>query len=257
MVYERDIRLLPAKGSYAYLTELCMALIVIFFPLGIAAALFISPGFLLFPPLAVASVLLVIRINAFYEGLNEFYTAGCCIIFQQHSIYTAPILMLVIAGVLCLLQPALGVPWVAVAISFIVAKFIALPVVYIKRPTFALMCLILFLQSSIGLFLLAMRLDGVALFPYITIDLAPFLTSVYTLIMYRRWLGYVWDVSLIIRPLQFAMYDESTLWKAFQYIKSNLSLKGSLKLMQSRSHESVELDAAQELEGGQDEEVKV
>jgi hypothetical protein len=225
MVEERELRLPPGKGQYSYRAELAIALLVLFFPLGIMGALVMdSAGLFFAPALTMAVVLLLYRGLEFQEAFTEYYAAGCCVIFQQHSLIFAPLLMLVAAGAAGIGREALGIPWVVVACLMICSKFASLPTIYIRRPTFAAMCLVLFAQTSICFLLVAIRLDGrgKSFVPWVMVDGFPALTAVYTLLRYRRWLGYVWDVCLKIRPLEYDNYEASYVRQGYDYVSGLL-----------------------------------
>lgn len=218
MVPESQLRLPPGKGCYAYRVELCLALLVLFFPIGVLAAITISPALFVFPLLILSLALLYLRVAAFLEYFREYYTAGCLVIAKQSALFTVPILMLLISSLLTLGQESLQLPWSVCAMLFIVTMFSALPVIYFKRPTFAVMFLVLAVQVGAFLLLAALRLDETPIDPYIATTLAPVVTSTYTLFKYRKLLGFVWDVSLIIRPLKYDQYEMSSPAQLWHYI---------------------------------------
>ena len=223
MIEEHELRLPPGKGQYSYRAELAIALLVLFFPLGILGALVMdSPGIFFAPLVIMALVLVMYRALEFQEAFSEYYAAGCCVIFQQHSLIFTPLLLLLASGGAALGQDAIGIPWVVVAVFMICTKFASLPTMYIHRPTFAVMCCVLFIQTSICFILVAIRLDGggKSFVPWVMVDGFPAMTAVYTLLRYRRWMGYVWDVSLKIRPLEYDNYEVTYIRQAYDYIKS-------------------------------------
>lgn len=209
VVEEHELRLPPGKGAMAYRTELGITLLVLFFPLALAAAIVVSPGFLFAPALLFSAVMICYRLYSFVDTFIEFYSAGCCVIFQQNMIFTLPLLLLLGTSVSGLMKETLGLPWLMVAGLLMVTELFALPVIYIKRPTFAVMIGVLFLESSLTFVMIALRLDGYDFVPYMVIDLFPAFMGVFTLLKFRRWLGFVWDVSMNIRPLEFAYYEPS------------------------------------------------
>lgn len=223
MVEEHELRLPPGKGQYSYRAELAIAMLVLFFPVGVMGALVLNSANVFFgPALVMAAVLLIYRVLEFQEAFTEYYAAGCCVIFQQHSLIFTPLVMLVAAGAAAVGREALGIPWVVVACLLIIAKFASLPTIYIRRPTFAAMCLVLFAQTSLCVLLVAIRLDGrgKSFVPWVVIDGFPALTAVYTLLRFRRWLGYVWDACLKIRPLEYDNYETSYVRQVYNYLKS-------------------------------------
>ncbi len=174
------------------------------------------------PGLFIGGYLTASRIYYFLDAFNEYYAAGCVLIFQQHLFFVAPVLLLAVSGALGLLQSMIGIPYSVISIVFIISMFISAPVMYFKRITFAVLALVLFAQVSVTLFLLALRLDGVVLWPYVAIDLGLAFTAVITMIKYRMWLGYVWDVSLIIRPTQYDFYEKTFIAQELHDLKKHL-----------------------------------
>jgi hypothetical protein len=247
VVEENELRLPPGKGAMAYRTELGIAMLVLFFPIGLMGAVLVGPGMIFFPTFLLSLALLVYRIQSFFETFLEFYSAGCCVIFQQSMIFTLPILLLFITSLLGLMKESLGVSWVVIAAFVIVTEVTAMPVIYIKRPTFAVMIGILFMESSLSFLLVGLRMDGVEIIPYILIDVFPAFVGIYTLLRFRRWLGYVWDVSMRIRPLEFDFYEPSFLGKVIK--KMNIF---SPKVSPEEEEESDEEE--EEEEGGEEEE---
>ena len=80
---------------------------------------------------------------------------------------------------------------------------------------------VLFIESSLSFLLLGLKMDGVTIVPYMLVDLFPAFVGIYTLLRFRRWLGYVWDVSMRIRPLEFDFYEPSFLGKLIKNISSS------------------------------------
>eukprot|EP00603_Paraphysomonas_imperforata_P000158 CAMPEP_0114433898 /NCGR_PEP_ID=MMETSP0103-20121206/11950_1 /TAXON_ID=37642 ORGANISM="Paraphysomonas imperforata, Strain PA2" /NCGR_SAMPLE_ID=MMETSP0103 /ASSEMBLY_ACC=CAM_ASM_000201 /LENGTH=814 /DNA_ID=CAMNT_0001603703 /DNA_START=52 /DNA_END=2496 /DNA_ORIENTATION=- len=249
VVEEHELRLPPGKGAMAYRTELGIAMLVLFFPLGLMGAIMMGPGLLFFPTLLFSISLLLYRIHSFFETFFEYYSAGCCVIFQQSMIFTTPILMLFITSLFGLMKESLGVSWIVIAVLVIVTELTAMPVIYIKRPTFAVMVGILFFETSLTFLFLALKLDGVFLIPYMLVDLFPGFVAIYTLLRFRRWLGYVWDVSMRIRPLEFDFYEPSYLGQLLK--KSGLFSK---KVSPTEEDESDEDESEEEEDEGDDEE---
>lgn len=226
LLEESELRLPPSKGLYAYRVELGLALLGLFIPIGLMGGIFLQmPGFTLLPFTGVAAVLLGFRVLEFLDSFREYYAAGCCLLFQQHLLVSYPLLTVVICGALALLFGMMGIPAVVIAIFIILTMFSSLPVIYIKRPTFAVLCLVLFGQLSICFLLVAIRIDGHgrSFIPWVMIDALPALTSVYTLLRYRRWLGYIWDVSLYIRPVEYADYEVSYARQFYDFVNELIS----------------------------------
>ena len=247
VVEEHELRLPPGKGAMAYRTELCISLLILFFPLSIIGAILVSPGFFFLPTLALSAFLLSYRAYAFVDTFREYYTAGCCVIFQQSMIFSLPLLMLLVTSVFGLLRESLGMSWIVIAALIIVTEVTAIPVIYIKRPTFAVMIGILFIESSLTFILLALKLDGVKFNPYVLVDLFPAFVGIYTLLRFRRWLGHVWDVSMRIRPLEYAYYEPSFLGVLFKKLGIF-----SAKVAPENEDESYEDDDEEESEDDED-----
>jgi hypothetical protein len=255
VVEEHELRLPPGKGAMAYRTELGISMLVLFFPLGLMGAILMGPGMFFFPTFLLALSLLIYRIQSFFETFLEFYSAGCCVIFQQSMIFTLPILMLFITSLLGLMQESLGISWTIIAACVVVTEITAMPVIYIKRPTFAVMVGILFMESSLTFLMVGLKLDGVKLVPYMIVDLFPAFVGIYTLLRFRRWLGYVWDVSMRIRPLEFDFYEPSFLGKMIK--KMNLFSKKVAPEEESDDESEEEEDEEEEEQEGEEEEEKV
>jgi hypothetical protein len=213
VVEEHELRLPPGKGAMAYRTELGISMLVLFFPLGLMGAILVDPGIIFFPTFVLSLSLLIYRVQAFFETFLEYYSAGCCVIFQQSMIFTTPILMLFVTSLAGLMKESFGLSWLIIAGLVIMTELTAMPVIYIKRPTFAVMIGILFIESSLTFLMAALKLDGIFLVPYMLVDLFPAFVGIYTLLRFRRWLGYVWDVSMCIRPLEFDFYEPSSVGK--------------------------------------------
>jgi hypothetical protein len=226
LIEENELRLPPAKGSYAYLVELSIALVILFIPMALMLAIYLhSVGIAFLPFLLFSFILFISRLNEFLNAFIEYYAAGCCLIFQQHLLFLYPLLFLFISTLLMILSTVLlifhMIPIIVITIFIIFTMFISLPIIYIKRPTFAILALVLFAQLSLCFLLISIRLDGhgKSFIPWVMVDTFPALTSVYTLLRYRRWLGYIWDVSLIIRPVEYSDYEVSTLRQWYDSLK--------------------------------------
>jgi hypothetical protein len=229
MIEEHELRLPPSKGLYAYRVELALAILVLTIPLSLMAAIAMnSPGIAFFPLTIFSTILLFFRLFEFLESFSEYYAAGCCLIFQQHLLLSYPLILVFLASVLLLTAAMNHIPILVLGIFLIMTMFASLPVIYLKRPTFAVMTSVIFVQLGLSIFLISYRLtsanasDGSRgtsfVGPWVMIDTFPALTSVYTLIRYRRWLTYVWDVSLIIRPTEYSEYEVSSLRQFYDII---------------------------------------
>eukprot|EP01034_Spumella_vulgaris_P022493 gene22493-28621_t len=200
-VSEAAIRLRPEKGGYAYRVEICMVLAAVLLPLGLTVACMGNPSILFIGPLIMSVVLLSIRIVLFVQYFHNYYNAGLCTILRTSSLFALPLLFLMITSVVAASTPLGSPAWVSVAILFILTKAISLPVLYMIRPPYALMGAVIFLQTSIGFYILALHVSGqMPTGSYIAIPLAPLVSTALCLKYVRRNLDSIWDVCLIIRP---------------------------------------------------------
>ena len=108
-------------------------------------------------------------------------------------------------------------------VLFAIAMFSSLHNLYIIRPSFATMAAAFFVFSSGFIILGGSMADGKPILSFggyvATLCLAPGVIVAITLIFFRRWIGYVWDVSLKIRPLVRLNFDDrSMLRKVFDTI---------------------------------------
>jgi hypothetical protein len=69
------------------------------------------------------------------------------------------------------------------------------------RPTYSIMAFALFIQTNAFFILVSLYISGIKLYPLLLVHLIPGITACITLLLYRRWIGKIWDVSIIIRPL--------------------------------------------------------
>lgn len=249
VVEEHELRLPPGKGAMAYRIELGISLLVLFFPIGLIGGVLFGPGMIFLPTFFLSLSLLIYRIQSFVETFMEYYSAGCCVIFQQSMIFTLPILLLFCTSVLGLMKDTLGVSWSIIVASLVLTELTAMPVIYIKRPTFAVMIGILFIESSLTFLMLGLKMDGITIIPYMLIDLFPAFVGIYTLLRFRRWLGYVWDVSMRIRPMEFDFYEPSFLGKM---IKKTGIFSRKVVPEEESSDEESEDEEEQEEENGED-----
>ena len=102
-------------------------------------------------------------------------------------------------------------------VLFAIAMFSSLHVLYIIRPTFGTMGAFFFFFSSVFIILggsIADKEPIVVVGGFVaTPCLFPGVILAITLIVFRRWLGYVWDVSLKIRPLVRLNYDDRGMFR--------------------------------------------
>ena len=92
--------------------------------------------------------------------------------------------------------------WTGSAVLWAVTKCMCLPFLHAIKPSYAFFGSMLFVQTSLGLLLLALHLDksfGPLPPLSLTVCLSPLASSCVTLIVYRAVWDKVWDVSLTIR----------------------------------------------------------
>jgi hypothetical protein len=221
LIEEHEIRLPPSKGLYSYHIELYLSLLIVFFPISLIITIYLNqPNLFILPFLLFIIILLIHCLMNFIESFYEYYAAGCCLLFQQYLLFIYRLILFLISTLLLLLTSSY-ISYVILIILIIFSMFLSLPVIYLKRPTFAILTFIFFIQISISLLLISIRLDGHghSFIPWVMIDTFPALTSIYTLIRYRRWLSYIWDVSLFIRPVEYAEYEVSSFRRWYDLLK--------------------------------------
>ncbi len=204
LVSEKLLRLPPAKGDFAYKVELGMVAIIASLPLMLMNAITqdttAGQAGVFSVVLAVAVLLLLLRIELLINYARLFKFSGLYVILKLSLVYLVPIVLLIVAA-----SPQLVTMggWTATAAAWIATKILALPFLYTLKPSFGLLGGLLFLQTSAGCVLLATYLDhGNSAF--LTLDmmlltLTPFATALLTLAYYRYILDKVWDVTITIR----------------------------------------------------------
>ena len=196
LVEEKELRLPPEKRSFAYIVEVLMVYLFISFPVGLIASQTITPGLLTFFPFCAAGFLLFLRVSKFIQYFREYKFAGCWTVMKLSLFYTLPIFLMFISCAM----PLIGTPWLTTVQYWMATKFVSLPVLYIMKPHFAVFCLILFMQTSAGFYMLAAYADGVPVVDKMAIAIGPLVTAVLTLMYYRRNLATFIDVGMVIRP---------------------------------------------------------
>jgi hypothetical protein len=219
VVPEKDLRLPPAKGWYAYRIELFLVGVISFTPLSLALGLLVGEPGLLFLPLFFGSLFLVLlRTYNFYQNMVEFYSAGCIMITRQNALFILPSLF-------CLIGSGIGLSasatqsWTTTVIMLVLGIGCSLPFLYMKRVTFAVMLLPALFLFGIGGFDAAARLDGYALDFNASFTVVPNILLCFLLLKYRKLLGSIYDVSLIIRPINNAEFHPSYPILLARYLK--------------------------------------
>lgn len=233
----KHLRLGFQKGSYAYRVELGMAVLWIAFPLTLLLSVNSDPkspdqsyGNVFIAPLLVSLILLVFRLVNFVQYVVNFKHAGCWVIFRTIAFFTFPVFMMMVASAVGLASANDPTSWSAIFAIFIIVKVASLPVLYTIRPPYAIIGMMVFLQTSVGMILLTMYMTARVhnassatdsttvdttndeaviqsgdspqpiLEKYIAISLAPFLTTSFLLKYIRKHLHNIWDTCLVIRP---------------------------------------------------------
>jgi len=220
----RAIRCIPDKRAFAFRVEMGLVCIVLFTPLFLALGILnANPGMGFVAPLVVGVVLLAVRVVVFIQYFYNYYHAGLLVILKLTSIYTIPLLLLVIASAIGLSSGSTPAGLLNVAILLILTKVATLPYLYIYRPVYLVIGSIAFLQTSIAFVLLAMYAGNPDSLMYIAIPLAPFITLALCFKLLRAVLHSVWDVCLIIRRTKDTEFENpSILVKAKDFVMEYL-----------------------------------
>jgi hypothetical protein len=206
-VEESGIRTIPEKRAYAFRVEMGVVLIAVLTPLGMALGIMSgNPGLSMIGLLVVSAGLLCVRVVVFVQYFYNYYHAGMLAILGLTSLYTLPLLFLVIASAIGLSAGADPSAWLGVTILLILTKAFALPVMYIYRPPYLVIAAAIFSQTSLGLILVSSNL-----LPYLAISLAPFITTAICLKILRKFLFNVWDVCLIMRPARDTEFENPSI----------------------------------------------
>jgi hypothetical protein len=214
-VEERLIRLPAQKGAYAYRVELMLAIIIATFPICCAFALIgeTARGLPFLGVFICTLLLLLLRVSALVESTIKYVRGvGFCFLLKIHSVFAAPVFFISIGSLVVMAAPSLGLSWSSAMGFFIFCKFATIPQLYIQRPTWGVAAGILYIQTSAGMIMLSMFMDGIALTDSFFLTMIPVYTSCLTLLIYRRYLPYVWDVCLTVRPPWGFDPAHDTLW---------------------------------------------
>lgn len=196
-VSQSDLRLPAAKGRLAYQSELVFVICLLTFPLGLAAAVVGYSQAVLLPVLFGALWMFLMHIAALCRDLYRFAEAGCVGVATMRLVFALPLLLLIVACAL----PVEGFSWLIVATALTVALLCFAPALYLAGPHYLLMAQFLVLQLAVLMISCGLRIDsgsstgGIPVAPA-----APGLVLCLTLVLYRRYLGHVWDVTLTVRP---------------------------------------------------------
>ncbi len=220
LVDEKDLRLPPAKGWYAYRVELVLVGILVGFPIALLMAVFSNSAGMIFLPLLIGSTyLLCLRIISFGKNFMLFYSAGCIALSAQAFLFISPLLLLMMASVMGM--TASGSSWTIVSALLILGMILSLPYLYMKRVTFAVMMMPFIFLTAVGSFNASLRLSGAPIDTYCSITVAPGILICILLLKCRQRMGSIWDVSLIIRPIDNAEFKPMWIVALFWEIMEN------------------------------------
>ncbi len=169
-------------------------------PLALLSSMMNSVNQFVFPILFVALGLLFYRIYRFISYFRTFYNGGCFKIFQMSLIYMLPLIFLFIACAIVGGSAEKDGSYESAISLFALACVSALLPLYMMRPTFALIGVIMFPQIIVGAYFVAKWLAGTPAVPSLGYSLAPLITAVLSAKYLRSNLHAIWDVSLVMRP---------------------------------------------------------
>ncbi|KAJ1405764.1 hypothetical protein B484DRAFT_457014, partial [Ochromonadaceae sp. CCMP2298] len=146
------LRTCPEKRAYAYRIEMGMVFMVVCTPLlAVLGALSGNFGLMLMGVLIPCVLLLLLRLKALVQYFCNYYNAGLNTILCLGGVFTLPLVFLVAACALGVTGGADPNSWGATMSLFIVAKLLSLPVLYMLRPSYLVVGLIVFPQTSAGM----------------------------------------------------------------------------------------------------------
>eukprot|EP01033_Poteriospumella_lacustris_P007363 gene7363-5300_t len=234
-----QIRLGFEKGAYAYRVELMMTILWVTLPLGLVFAVSggydwtsYAYGMVFLAPLLIALCLLLLRLVNFVQYVINFRNAGCCVIFKTTSLFTLPLLLLLITSAVGMSQGQNPSSWGGIIALLVLTEVSSLPILYGIRPVYAVIGGLFFVLSTIGLILVSMyvtaKIKDIAdgdpdpfivtddeaggvgdrnpstkkplLETYIAVSLFPWLMLLCLVKYIRYHLHAIWDTCLIIRP---------------------------------------------------------
>ena len=161
----------------------------------------------------ISSQLLLALIVQFINNMHNYYQAGCCLIFGHVGLFLIPAFLFWLSSALGVIAVGAGISWKTIGIMWCVTKMSCLHCLYIIRPSWATMGLWLFILTSAFAIMVGAFADGEAMTDTGfdgAIAFVPGIGACITLFVYRSWLGYIWDVSLKIRPLVRLNMDSRT-----------------------------------------------
>lgn len=151
--------------------------------------------------LIVGVYLSFLRFLLLLRYLIKHRNTGFCPIFLVSLLFAAPVIMLAVTGAIAMIYIRYQqVSWRQVFYSMVVTKLLSLPLLLMMKTSFLLVATAIFLQTSIGFFLLASFLDGYYADQLeLKYAVIPFVTALLSLLIIRRYLSALIDCCLIIR----------------------------------------------------------
>eukprot|EP01039_Chlorochromonas_danica_P005381 gene5381-5919_t len=221
-----ELRLSAEKGAFAYRVEIGLVGLYIGFPLGLVLAiLMVNPGMTFLAPLIVGGVLFLIRLDNFLNYAYNFIEGGLYVILRSTMFFSLPLLFLFLTGIVGLVSlTSIKESSFGVVILLLLTLISSIPVIYIIRPHYGLLALVIFLQICTSVVLLAIQWqsEGKA-FLSLGIPLAPFFTATFCLKYLRIHLNSIWDVSLVIRPaLPFQRSLKNVWWAMLDKVRRTI-----------------------------------
>jgi hypothetical protein len=158
--------------------------------------------------------------------LYKYYDAGCYSLFKISLLFITPLFFLFIASLVGLSSGSDYNAWKNVIILLFFTEIISLPLLYMLKPFYASIAVILFILSSIGLYFLVLYFSKQLFYNYIAIAIVPLILFVLVLKYLRYQLYNIWDVCYVIRKVK---------TKDYQYIKDENKLLSAVKVLYSKT----------------------
>ncbi len=201
-VLRKDIRLGTEKRSFAYRVEMMAVVLTVSFPLCLMMVISTSNFGLTFLTMFLLSLaLLLVRIKSFVQYAYNYIDGGICVIFRFTMFFLLPLFFFFLTSIIGVTSGKDPKNWITITALSIITKLFSLPVLYVMRPVYGVIGLLIFLQTSVGMVLLTIFANttstnrGTVLIPII-----PFITTVLTLKYLRKELHNIWDTCFVIRP---------------------------------------------------------
>jgi len=137
LVAEKNLRLPPAKGAFAYKVEMGMVVIVLTWPLAVLTVVNArttatrSNAFIVV--LLVAVALFVLRLELLFNYARLFKYSGFVVILKLSTVYLVPIVLLIVATSPTVVTLGGKNGWKSMAAAWIAAKCLSLPFLYAMK----------------------------------------------------------------------------------------------------------------------------